>query len=267
MLYFHSSLAFEIHTNIKSLTRLCLDLNFWKCRPSRAAELVRLRVAAAKEATSASVLHEPPDASSGALPARRAMNLCEDLFRDHPGTLIRERCRDEMFAKDESESVRDLVYGEFGFLSLVAFFKKHRDKIPRRRSSRSGGGDGAVCYDLGSGVGRPVFAAATLHPFAKVVGMECLQGLHALGTELVQLYDAEAGREREREQLGEYTRRKGVAPQPQPRTSLFHHHHHHHHHSPTYRPTSVSLYCVNPPCLSFVRKLKAEAPLSLFYAE
>lgn len=45
--------------------------------------------------------------------------------------------------------------------------------------------------DVGSGVGRPVFAAATLHPFARVVGMECLHGLHALGTELAQLYDAE----------------------------------------------------------------------------
>jgi len=44
----------------------------------------------------------------------------------HPGALIRERCRDEVFAKDEDEAVRDFVYGEFGFMSLVAFFKKHR---------------------------------------------------------------------------------------------------------------------------------------------
>ena len=154
-----------------------------KCRPFSSAERVRSRIAAAGES---SVPVEAFDVSSGVLPARRAMNLCEDLFRDHPGTLIRERCRDEMFAKDESESVRDLVYGEFGFLSLVAFFKKHRGSIPSSN---------AVCYDLGSGVGRPVFAAATLHPFAKVVGMECLEGLHALGTELAQLYDAEAGGE------------------------------------------------------------------------
>ena len=146
------------------------------------AERVLSRLAAAAKAP---VPVEAFDVSSGVLPARRAMNLCEDLFRDHPGALIRERCRDEMFAKDESESVRDLVYGEFGFLSLVAFFKKHRGSIPSSNA--------AVCYDLGSGVGRPVFAAATLHPFAKVVGMECLEGLHALGTELAQLYDAEVG--------------------------------------------------------------------------
>ena len=103
--------------------------------------------------------------------------LCEDLFRHHSGALIRERCRDEVFAKDEGSSIRDLVYGEFSFLSLVAFFKKYRGLIPR---------SGAVCYDLGSGVGRPVFAAATLHPFAKVVGLECLSGLHALGTAKTQ---------------------------------------------------------------------------------
>jgi len=30
------------------------------------------------------------------------------------------------YAKDEEEAVRDFVYGEFGFMSLVAFFKKHR---------------------------------------------------------------------------------------------------------------------------------------------
>jgi len=54
------------------------------------------------------------------------------------------------------------------------------DPAQRHRIPRTGG----VCYDLGSGVGRPAFTAATLHPFEKVVGVECLAGLHALGTEL-----------------------------------------------------------------------------------
>ena len=110
------------------------------------------------------------------------MLLLEELFRDHPGSLARERCRDEVFARDEDESVRDLVYGEFGFMSLVAFFETHRARIPR---------EGAKLVDLGAGVGRPAFAAATLHPFESCVGIECLRGLHALGAELVSLYDAE----------------------------------------------------------------------------
>ena len=106
------------------------------------------------------------------------MLLLEELFRDHPGSLARERCRDEVFARDEDESVRDLVYGEFGFMSLVAFFETHRARIPR---------EGAKLVDLGAGVGRPAFAAATLHPFESCVGIECLRGLHALGAELTSL--------------------------------------------------------------------------------
>ena len=46
------------------------------------------------------------------------------------------------------------MYGEFGFMSLVALFRKYSDQIPRR----------AVVADLGSGVGRPLFAAACLRP-------------------------------------------------------------------------------------------------------
>ena len=117
-----------------------------------------------------------------------------------------------MFAKDEGEKIQDLVYGEFGFMSLVALFKKHRALLPpsvRRRCKlhlilkappgfqtlivksddgafklKPGGFSsahccatytpGGVCYDLGSGVGRPVFAAALLHPFARCVGIEIL---------------------------------------------------------------------------------------------
>jgi hypothetical protein len=48
---------------------------------------VRSRVAAAAEAHD--LVEEVHDVSSGALPARRAMALCEGLFRDHPGALIR----------------------------------------------------------------------------------------------------------------------------------------------------------------------------------
>jgi len=69
------------------------------------------------------------------------------------------------------------VYGEFGFMSLVALFRKYSDQIPRR----------AVVADLGSGVGRPLFAAACLRPdIARCVGVEKLRGLHELAGELMQ---------------------------------------------------------------------------------
>ena len=74
------------------------------------------------------------------------------------------------------------MYGEFGFMSLVALFRKYSDQIPPR----------AVVADLGSGVGRPLFAAACLRPdLARCVGVEKLCGLHELATELGALYDAE----------------------------------------------------------------------------
>ena len=76
------------------------------------------------------------------------------LFRDHPGHLIRACCRQEIFNPSKDEPVRDLVYGEFGFMSLVAFFRKYAHQIPPN----------AVLADLGSGVGRPLFAAACLAP-------------------------------------------------------------------------------------------------------
>lgn len=43
--------------------------------------------------------------------------------------------------------------------------------------------DIAKFYDLGSGAGRPVFAAASLHPFASCTGIEIISSLHNLAVE------------------------------------------------------------------------------------
>jgi len=147
---------------------------------AKRADAIAARIDAAKST--------PPSASRS-WDARDALDACERLFRDHPGSLIRERCRDEIFTHPKgvddgssSEHARDLVYGEFGFMSLVALFRKYSDQIPRR----------AVVADLGSGVGRPLFAAACLRPdIARCVGVEKLRGLHELAGELRALYDAE----------------------------------------------------------------------------
>ena len=124
-----------------------------------------------------------PPSVSHSWDARDALDACERLFRDHPGHLIRACCRQEIFNPSKDEPVRDLVYGEFGFMSLVAFFRKYAHQIPPN----------AVLADLGSGVGRPLFAAACLAPttLAKCVGVEKLGGLHALACELKALYDTE----------------------------------------------------------------------------
>ena len=141
---------------------------------SPAADAVAARLQAAKS--------NPPSVSHS-WDARDALDACERLFRDHPGHLIRACCRQEIFNPSKDEPVRDLVYGEFGFMSLVAFFRKYANQIPPN----------AVLADLGSGVGRPLFAAACLAPttLAKCVGVEKLGGLHALACELKALYDTE----------------------------------------------------------------------------
>ena len=72
------------------------------------------------------------------------------------------------------------MYGEFGFMSLVALFRKYSDQIPRARSSRPGSG-------VGSRSSPPRVCAGR----AGCVGVEKLGGLHELAGELRALYDAE----------------------------------------------------------------------------
>lgn len=43
-------------------------------------------------------------------------------------------------------------------------------------------------YDIGSGAGKGVIAAALLYPFQKCVGIEFLEKLHALALEVQQIY-------------------------------------------------------------------------------
>ena len=59
-----------------------------------------------------------------------------------------------------------LIYGEVKFEVLSEVFLKSILLPP-----------GGVFVDLGSGVGRAVFAAAMLHDFKKCVGIEILQSL------------------------------------------------------------------------------------------
>ena len=78
------------------------------------------------------------------------------------------------------------MYGEATFECL-------RDTIvgaclPALRA-RGGGEDGLTFYDLGSGSGRAVFAAAMVHPFASAVGVERVPSLHALSRKLLTVYD------------------------------------------------------------------------------
>lgn len=139
------------------------------------------RIAARLERVASSV---PPRMTLPPAP-KLALETVESLFADHGSDLARARCRAEMFsAERENDRVSDLVYGEFGFMALASVLTKHRDSMPRK--------DG-VFLDLGSGIGRPLFYAASLAPatFRAAVGIEIQAGLHELAMEVKALYDAE----------------------------------------------------------------------------
>ena len=73
-------------------------------------------------------------------------------------------------AVPEGAPFRDLVYGEVGFMALRNFLQAHT----RRPTGRTEW----VFYDLGSGAGVQVLAAALLQPaFTRLVGVEIIPGL------------------------------------------------------------------------------------------
>ena len=90
-------------------------------------------------------------------------------------------------SKKERDSLQDandssLVYGEIDFVSFAEIFAtiKSRYNFPQ---------DG-MFYDLGSGVGKAVIAAALLHPFQECIGIEKLGSLHDAAVRLKDQYSA-----------------------------------------------------------------------------
>lgn len=74
--------------------------------------------------------------------------------------------------------------GEIRFDAFALVFQKIR---------RHYGGlqrPGGIFYDIGSGMAKPVFAAALLHPFTRCVGVELLPSLHKAALELQQQWQA-----------------------------------------------------------------------------
>jgi hypothetical protein len=68
----------------------------------------------------------------------------------------------------------NLVYGEVEFRTLAFCLWEFvdADAFPQADS---------VFYDLGSGVGRGIFAALLAHNFSKIIGVEIMEGLHEAG--------------------------------------------------------------------------------------
>jgi SAM-dependent methyltransferase len=111
--------------------------------------------------------------------------------------------------RDESNrtSEANLTYGEIPFRSMAFILEKIRQEYGKPRPAAGNheeeeeeeeergimqepGKD--VIYDIGSGTGKPCFAAAAIFPFRKVVGIEVLGKLHEAAQEIQKKWAVEA---------------------------------------------------------------------------
>mmetsp|Transcript_74948 Transcript_74948/g.207497 ORF Transcript_74948/g.207497 Transcript_74948/m.207497 type:complete len:275 (-) Transcript_74948:278-1102(-) len=101
----------------------------------------------------------------------------------HPvsvGKALSSRERDEKGLNSST-----LVYGEISFESYAIAFEKIKNKYGGLQKP------GGKFYDIGSGTGKPALAAALLHDWDHVVGIEILEGLHSASIELLEKWNTE----------------------------------------------------------------------------
>ncbi|KAJ8614531.1 hypothetical protein CTAYLR_000822 [Chrysophaeum taylorii] len=90
------------------------------------------------------------------------------------------REREDTFQTDNV----NLRYAEMGFDAVARVIKVIRDKHAALQGEKGG-----MFVDLGSGMGKAVIAAAVVHPFRKVWGVETLEGLHELSLALKKEFE------------------------------------------------------------------------------
>jgi hypothetical protein len=96
--------------------------------------------------------------------------------------------------EDNGKKETTLVYGEINFETFGIIMERVRKIYGRQDVGASGPygvlqGRGGVFYDLGSGTGKGVAAAAILHNFDQCVGIECLEGLFSISLEMQASYN------------------------------------------------------------------------------
>ena len=116
----------------------------------------------------------------------RACALFDELCDAHSLQLGLDLSLAERAARGIPEGVQHaLVYGETPFRSLGVILSRVRALL--------GGGASAFSsrtfVDLGSGTGKPVLAAALLHRWRGVRGIELCEGLHAASLELQERWE------------------------------------------------------------------------------
>jgi SAM-dependent methyltransferase len=90
----------------------------------------------------------------------------DEVFRKYPTKDMKA-----VAAKERNEKKlkgTSFVYGELRFVPFACTIEKIKEELPE---------EGGIFVDLGSGSGKACFAAALLHPFTKVIGIEIMEDL------------------------------------------------------------------------------------------
>jgi len=93
------------------------------------------------------------------------------------GKAVSKKERDDNSLEDPT-----LVYGEIQFKTFALAIEKIKETYNGLNEP------GGVFVDLGSGLGKPIFAALLCHEFDKVIGIELLRGLHDISLELLDIW-------------------------------------------------------------------------------
>ena len=125
----------------------------------------------------------PGAAASGSAPVHDPASLYAELVESMPTTRGKTLSEGERTTRGINRRGTALTYGEIRFDPFARALGRIKTEFGGLRT------DGGVFYDLGSGTGKAVFAAALIHRFERCVGIEVLESLHGAALELQQRWD------------------------------------------------------------------------------
>ena len=122
-----------------------------------------------------------PDAKREIL--ERKNSIFQSIVHEFPVSVGKEASRQERDQRDDlNVSDATLTYGEVDFVSIGEVFETIRHRY-------GGIPEGGVFYDLGSGTGKGVVAAALLHNFDECRGIEILDSLSQISLSMQEKYE------------------------------------------------------------------------------
>lgn len=125
----------------------------------------------------------------GVLESKEIFDSIMQAFPTQLGKAVSKKERDELSLRAPS-----LVYGEITFETFGTVIEKIKKVygLPNVGSSGDDGvlqRSGGIFYDLGSGTGKPVIAAAVCHNFDVCYGIEILEGLYSISLDALSTYN------------------------------------------------------------------------------